>query len=169
MAKRLHLAPILHRKLLLAPLDLTAPMWVEDESIDLQHHVRRIGLRKPGSMRQLRALVGRLQSIPLDRARPLWELILVEGFEGRGWAAILKVHHAGIDGQSGQVLIEALMDVSPRPRAVTPPRRLRGGSVTAEPGAARRIARGLAHAATQTGQLVSHAPEFLRSAASLGE
>ncbi len=165
VAKRLHLAPILHRKLLLAPLDLTAPMWVEDESVDLEHHVRRVGLRRPGSMNQLRALVGRVQSAPLDRARPLWELILVEGFQGRGWVAILKVHHAGIDGQSGQVLIEALMDISPRPREVPPPRRRRRGPAIGEASAAGRIARGLAHAATQAGQLVSHAPQFLRNAA----
>ena len=39
---------------------------------------------RPGSDEQLRNLAGRLFAQPLDRAKPLWEINLVEGLDGRG-------------------------------------------------------------------------------------
>ena len=69
VAKRLHLAPVLHRRLIQMPYDLLTPMWVEDDDIDLDHHVRHVLLQRPGDEAQLRALVGRLHSQQLDRSR----------------------------------------------------------------------------------------------------
>ena len=48
-------------------------------SFDVTYHVRRSALPKPGTEAQLRELVGRIMSRPLDRSRPLWEMYLVEG------------------------------------------------------------------------------------------
>jgi diacylglycerol O-acyltransferase len=61
------------RKLALMPFDLADPVWVEDEDIDIDHHVRHITLPKPGTNRQLQQYVARLHSSLLDRSRPLWE------------------------------------------------------------------------------------------------
>ena len=52
--QRLHLAEVFTRKLALMPLDLSNPVWVEDEDIDLDYHIRHVTLPKPGSNRQLR-------------------------------------------------------------------------------------------------------------------
>lgn len=43
IARRMHLAPIFSRKLVLMPLDLGHPLWVEADSVDIGFHVRRVG------------------------------------------------------------------------------------------------------------------------------
>ena len=71
LAERLHLVDAFTRKLALMPFDLSNPVWVEDEDIDIGHHVRHITLPKPGSNSQLQQFVARLHSTLLDRSRPL--------------------------------------------------------------------------------------------------
>ena len=39
MASRIHLADVFTRKLALMPFDMTNPVWVEDNDIDLDYHV----------------------------------------------------------------------------------------------------------------------------------
>jgi hypothetical protein len=48
MRSRLHLAPVFTRKLASMPLQFANPVWVKDEQIDLDHHVRRVRLPRPG-------------------------------------------------------------------------------------------------------------------------
>ena len=50
---------------------LSKPEWVRDDNFDLDYHLRRSRLPRPGSRHQLMELVGRLHSILLDRQRPL--------------------------------------------------------------------------------------------------
>ena len=69
LANRLHLARVLHRKLASMPFELADPVWIEDEDIDIDYHVRRVVLPKPGTMTQLEALAARLHSSLLDRSR----------------------------------------------------------------------------------------------------
>ena len=67
VAKRMHLAPVFTRKLALMPFDLANPVWIHDDDIDLDYHVRYMVLPKPGNIEQLEALAARLA---LDAARP---------------------------------------------------------------------------------------------------
>ena len=53
IAKRMHLASIFRRKLAQMPFELADPVWIEDDDVDLDYHVRSITLRKPGTMEQL--------------------------------------------------------------------------------------------------------------------
>ncbi|MEJ8821041.1 wax ester/triacylglycerol synthase family O-acyltransferase [Variovorax humicola] len=122
MANRMHLCDVFTRKLALMPFELSNPVWVEDEDVDLDYHVRQISLPRPGRMDQLEKTVGRLHSTLLDRSRPLWEMVVIEGLQGGRAALYSKVHHAGIDGQAGVALANALMDVTRQPREVRPPR-----------------------------------------------
>src|SRR5207237_9358423 len=76
----------------------------------------RSGLRGPGSDAQLLELVARLQSRPLDRNRPLWEMYLVEGLSGDRAAFITKTHHAMVDGVSAVDIGAMVLDTTPEPR-----------------------------------------------------
>ena len=101
------------------PGHLANPVWVDDETFDISYHVRRSALPKPGNDEALRALVARVQSRRLDRSRPLWEIYLVEGLAGGGFAIITKTHHAMVDGISAVDIATLILDTETTPR-VTP-------------------------------------------------
>jgi WS/DGAT/MGAT family acyltransferase len=125
LGKRLHLASVLTRKLAQMPFELAEPVWIEDDDIDLDYHVRSVTLRRPGTMAQLEQLIARLHSSLLDRSRPLWEMYVIEGLENGQVAFYAKAHHSGVDGKSGVELARVLYDTSPQMREVPPPRRKR--------------------------------------------
>ncbi|MES2261938.1 MAG: wax ester/triacylglycerol synthase family O-acyltransferase [Pseudomonadota bacterium] len=122
LSQRLHLAEVFTRKLALMPFDLSNPVWIEDEDIDLEHHIRHITLSKPGSNQQLQQLVARLHSSLMDRSRPLWELVVIDGLKTGQVALYAKAHHSAIDGQAGVALARALFDLEPQGRQIRPPR-----------------------------------------------
>ena len=62
---------------------------------------------------ELRELVGRVMSEPLDLTRPLWQLYLVEGLEGKRHAYISKTHHALVDGVAAVDVGTIILDASP--------------------------------------------------------
>lgn len=120
MAERIHTAKPFTQKLVGVPLGLGKPYWVDDEDFDLDNHIFRTQLPKPGGFRELSALASWEFAQPLDRNRPLWELLLVEGVDSvpgvpeGSLALISKVHHAAIDGVSGAQIIQAIFDVKPK-------------------------------------------------------
>ena len=118
---RLHLLPFFHRKLVLSPIQLDHPAWIDDDDIDLDYHVRQVALPKPGSDQQLRTLVSRLHMILLDRARPLWQFYVIEGLQGGRFAIYAKLHHAAVDGGAGMVIMETIFSSTPKPGDVLPP------------------------------------------------
>ncbi|MBV9414513.1 MAG: hypothetical protein JO363_06000, partial [Solirubrobacterales bacterium] len=120
VARRIHLAPALCRKLLRVPLGLDHPYWVDDPVLDIDYHVRDLALTPPGSDRQLAEKVAQIISQPLDHSRPLWELHLIHGLEGGRSALLFKLHHASVDGISALELHEMLFDRGPEGRAVLP-------------------------------------------------
>jgi diacylglycerol O-acyltransferase len=87
--------------------------WVDDEHIDLEHHVRHSALPPPGRIRELLALVSRLHGSLLDRHRPLWEAHLIEGLADGRFAVYTKMHHALMDGVSALKLLERSLSTSP--------------------------------------------------------
>ena len=98
------------------------PVWVDDESFNLHYHVRHTALPRPGGIRQLKRLAGRVLSQKLDRGKPLWEFWIVEGVEGDRFALIVKAHHCMVDGISGIDLLAGMLRPDPEP-TVHPPRR----------------------------------------------
>ena len=125
IGERMHLAPVLTPKLAQMPFELAEPVWIEDDDIDLDYHVRTVTLRRPGTMAQLEQLVARLHASLLDRSRPLWEAYVVDGLESGEVALYFKAHHSGVDGKAGVELAKVLYDSSPQIREVPPPRRKR--------------------------------------------
>jgi len=101
MKARIHLAPIFTRKLAPMPLQFANPVWIEEDKVDLDYHVQRVMLPAPGTQAQLEDCAGRLHSELLDRSRPLWRLVVIDGLQTGQAAYYIKVHHAVLDGQAG--------------------------------------------------------------------
>ena len=166
LAQRLHLADVFTRKLALMPFDLSNPVWVEDEDIDLEHHIRHITLPKPGSNTQLQQYVARLHSTLLDRSRPLWEFFVIDGLRSGEVALYIKVHHARLDGQAGVALGRAIFDTAPEGRHIKPPRpRARRNQY--QLGVAELLSAALSNTAQQVVKLVKTLPAMGRAASTL--
>jgi len=113
IADRIAFVPRYRQRLQLVPGRLANPAWVDDEGFDLGYHVRRSALPRPGSMDQLRELVARIASRPLDRSRPLWECYFVEGLEHGRVALLTKSHQILVDGRETVDIGQVLLDTSP--------------------------------------------------------
>lgn len=161
--RRLHIAEVFTRKLALMPLDLSNPVWVEDEDIDIDYHVRHVSLPKPGSNRQLQQYVARLHSSLLDRSRPLWELFVLDGLKSGQVAMYIKVHHAGIDGQAGVQVAKAIFDMEATGRVIKPPRQ-RARRNQYQLGIAELLGAAVRNTAQQTVGLVRSIPLLARAA-----
>src|SRR5215210_6286333 len=116
LTSRMELVPRYRQKLTEPPFELGRPFWIDDPSFNLDYHLRVTGLPSPGSIDQLRSLVGRIFSQRLDRSKPLWELWLVQGLEDDRFALISKTHHAMVDGVAGVDISTVLFDSSPVPQ-----------------------------------------------------
>jgi WS/DGAT/MGAT family acyltransferase len=114
---RLPLVPPFRCRLVEVPLGLDQPYWLEDPDFDIEFHVRELALPAPGDDRQLAEQAARLHARPLDRSRPLWEIYLIWGLASGRVAIYSKVHHAAIDGVSGNDVLSAVLDLSPHGRA----------------------------------------------------
>ncbi len=117
IASRLHLLPRYRQKLAYTPIQKSL-IWVDDPEFDITYHVRHTRLPKPGSIEQLKILIGRLLSQPLRRDKPLWEIWVVEGLEGDRFATVSKTHHSVMDGKAGVSMAAALMSTSPKDTTV---------------------------------------------------
>ena len=122
--ERAHVAPYLRQRLVEVPFNADFPYWVRDESFDPEFHIRHVALPKPGDWRQLCIQIARLHARTLDRARPLWELYVIEGLDNVAgippgcFALFAKIHHAAIDGASSQAIATALCDPTPEIRQI---------------------------------------------------
>jgi diacylglycerol O-acyltransferase / wax synthase len=105
--------------------------WETDDNFDIEAHFHHAALPKPGRIRELFSLVSSLHSGLMDRAKPLWELHLIEGVEGNRAALFIKIHHAFADGVAfARMLPQIMSEDSARgavplwarpPEAVKPP------------------------------------------------
>jgi diacylglycerol O-acyltransferase len=88
-------------------------VWVPDDQFDIEHHVRHSALPKPGRVRELLELCGRLHGTRLARERPLWEAHVIEGLRDGRVAMYTKVHHALVDGVSAMRLLQSVLSTDP--------------------------------------------------------
>ncbi len=118
---KLPLVPRYRQIVRFVPFALARPVWVDDPHFNLGYHVRRTALPAPGGDDELRALVGRVMSQNLDRAKPLWEMWVVEGLSENRWALLSKVHHCMVDGVASTDLMTVLMDPERDAKHTPPP------------------------------------------------
>lgn len=97
------------------PPQLNWPEWVDDESFDLDYHVRHLALPAPGTIEQLLDLAAVEAQDNFDLARPLWTIWIVEGLEGDRSALLSKMHHTITDGVGGVRLSAQFIDIEPDP------------------------------------------------------
>jgi diacylglycerol O-acyltransferase len=121
LRERLHLVPRYRQRLSVPPAGSGRPLWVDDPSFSIEYHVRHTALPAPGTEDQLLRLTGRIYSQQLDRSKPLWEVWMVEGLEGGGFALLTKTHHALIDGIAGVDIAQVIFDLAPVPTEIPHP------------------------------------------------
>jgi len=117
---RLMALPALRYQLVDVPLKLHHPMWVENDDIDLDYHLRRARVPAPGGRRELDQLIGEIASSPLDRSHPMWEMYVAEGLADDRIAIIHKVHHVLADGVASANQMAKAM-APPEAVTTTPP------------------------------------------------
>ncbi|HUC05404.1 MAG TPA: wax ester/triacylglycerol synthase domain-containing protein, partial [Acidimicrobiales bacterium] len=174
---RMDLLPKLRRKPQRELLGQGPLVWVDDEDFDVRHHLRVMTLDPPGTDEQLMALAGEVLATPLDRAHPLWEIVLVDGLREGRVGLIERLHHSMADGVAAAELGAVLLGLEPDESPPDPPR-----SWVAEPhavgeavvqrlgvllGAPVRLASRGVDVARHPGQAVQHASDLLRSVATL--
>jgi WS/DGAT/MGAT family acyltransferase len=140
IGSRLHLLPPFRWRLVGVPFGLDLPYWVEDPDFDLDFHVRESAVPPPATDQQVAETVARIFARPLDRSRPLWEVYLIRGLPDGRVGLLTKVHHAVVDGVSGNEILSVLLDPSPEGRDVPPPPDGAGERV---PGDLEMLARGV--------------------------
>jgi diacylglycerol O-acyltransferase len=132
--------------------------WAVDNEVDIDYHLRRSGLPRPGRIRELLELVSRLHGTLLDRHRPLWEASLVEGLEDGRFAVYTKMHHSLLDGVSAQRLMIRSMSPDPDDREVRVPWTLGPRRRTKDSGQSRSALQSITDA---VGSVTSLAPSTL--------
>jgi len=121
VAARVHLVPYFTNRLQFTPFGLDHPVWVRDPHFDIDHHVLEYPVPAPGGRAEFEAAIAHLHSLPLDRSRPLWQIWVLTGLTGGRVAYYNRVHHACLDGVSGQAAVQAVLDTAPEGGEVSPP------------------------------------------------
>ncbi len=110
--RRVRDVPEFTRRLRTVPLGLDHPIWVRDQHFDIDRHVHRLALPSPGGAAELAELTSHFAGLPLDRSCPLWEMWVIEGYDGghdhESVVVFMKMHHATVDGVSGFNLLSHL-------------------------------------------------------------
>jgi WS/DGAT/MGAT family acyltransferase len=111
---------------------LTWPSWVPDADFDIARHARRAALPAPGGEAELTEWAAEFWSHRLERGKPLWEMVLLEGLQDGRWALASKTHHCMVDGVGSvdvaHLLLDATPEPAPRPSADDTPTETDGGT-----------------------------------------
>jgi diacylglycerol O-acyltransferase len=138
------LVPRLRQRVVEPVLPTTAPVWAADPEFRLEHHLRRAWVRS----RDEALTMARDQAVrPLDRARPLWEALLIEGLEDGGALWVLTIHHVLADQLGTVQLLDLLQSRTAEhvpDKPTSPP-----SAVLPEADPVDLAARGLVHEAVQ--------------------
>lgn len=113
LERRIEALPTFRRKLDDSFLNIDHPVWIEDADFDIERHVHRIAVPAPGGEREIAEVCGHLAGQTMDRGKPLWELWVIEGMADGKVAAMLRMHHAGVDGVTSAELLAQLCTITP--------------------------------------------------------
>jgi diacylglycerol O-acyltransferase len=100
---------------------LSWPSWEEDRRFEIEAHVRHATLPSPGDEREFLDWISDFYSHRLDRSRPLWEMVLLDGLADGRWALVCKTHHCLVDGVGSVDAADLLLNEEPTPREPSAP------------------------------------------------
>lgn len=161
--ERVSLIPQFRWKLHTVPMGLDRPYWVEDTQFSFDHHIRHIALPGPGDKATLCEVAAYLYCKHLDRARPLWEMWLIEGLEGGKFAYLQKFHHCLMDGEGAFKMLETICDFEPEPaNPKTVERSISDARAGSIPSFTERSAKAWRHLARLPGEATRNAVDILR-------
>jgi WS/DGAT/MGAT family acyltransferase len=103
--------PRLRQRVVSNPLSIAPPRWEVDPNFDIDFHLRWVRSPGDGSLRDVLDLAEPIAMQGFDRARPLWEVAVVEGLEDDRAALVLKLHHSITDGVGGIKIAMHLFDL----------------------------------------------------------
>ena len=115
-ASRLVLIPEFRRKLSAASIRLHHPVWVDLIDVPVAEHLTHVVLPAPGGVEELERAVADFAEVQLDRSRPLWQVLVVEGLADGRVAVVVKVHHCLVDGVAAGDVLAQLVDLGPEGR-----------------------------------------------------
>lgn len=110
--RQLERHPVFRQRIVPSRNPLLMPRWVDDPDFDLDRHLEVVDLPAPGDHATLQAMCSQQRSRPLDRARPLWQAHVFQGYRGSGSALHVRVHHSVGDGLALMRLLLSLADES---------------------------------------------------------
>lgn len=115
LLERTRTMPVFWRKVAHAPMGIGEDRWVSAAHFNIDDHLSRMTVPEPGDLRALLDLVLEITKEPLDRDKPLWDGVYVEGLADSRTALLLRSHHALVDGVGGMEINETLFDRHPMP------------------------------------------------------
>ena len=134
LAARMGRLDALRERIVPVPGGIDHPVAL-DVGADLDDHLERVVLPgAPGSREasaEFHRVLSEFVSTPLDRSRPLWAMLFVEGLPEGRVALVAKLHHALVDGVSGVGFMGDLLDLdrdAPPGEESSEPDRRAGGS-----------------------------------------
>jgi diacylglycerol O-acyltransferase / wax synthase len=110
----------MRQKVVVPTLPTGAPRWVLEPDFDLDFHVRRVRAPEPATLREVFDFAEVMLRSPMDIARPLWTVTLVEGLADGKAAMIRHNSHALIDGVGETEMFAPLYDLERDPPAEPP-------------------------------------------------
>ena len=142
--------PVFRQRAVPPSTPLGLPHWEDDPDFSLERHLRRVRLRRPGGDAALQRHIEQHLHVPLDRAHPLWEVHLIDGYRS-GAAVFCRFHHALADGIALTRVMLSFTDESPDSDVAgeepVPLQEPRAEGIAGVVGAARSITRSGASAA----------------------
>ena len=132
--------------------DSAGATWVDDKSFDISKHIVVEKLPKVAKGQEQAALQDRVAELamqPLDPRRPLWQLHLIEDYDG-GSVLIVRIHHCIADGIALIAVSMSMVDGGPKPPERKAKVEKRGGLEGAEDWIAGTLIKSLTQLAVKT-------------------
>ena len=132
--------------------DSAGATWVDDKSFDINKHIVVEKLPKVVKGQEQTALQDRVAELamqPLDPRRPLWQLHLIENYDG-GSVLIVRIHHCIADGIALIAVSMSMVDGGPKPPERKAKVEKRGGLDGAEDWIAGTLIKSLTQLAVKT-------------------
>lgn len=119
---RLHLVPRFRQIIHVPRWGLGGPLWVDDQSFDVDEHLRECPVPPPGGESELLEAIEQLRRVPLDPASPLWDISFLTGLPDQRVGMFVRIHHAIADGMAAMITVASFLDAAPdKPVGSAPP------------------------------------------------